>query len=121
MEALAPARQIYMIHISLINDLYYYPKELLETKDGGALTNGVHVLESLLAVCQDTAKMILRRILWSIESQLDQMYKDFEQSGKFSEGQLRLFRGMVESLAGNTFYSSTTYRYASAVPGSAIV
>ncbi|OJI81974.1 hypothetical protein ASPTUDRAFT_126705 [Aspergillus tubingensis CBS 134.48] len=120
MEALAPARQLYMTHISLTNDLYSYSKEVLEMKDGGALVNGVHVLQSLLGVCPNTAKVILRNILWSIENQLDQMYDDFEQSGKFSKDQLRLFRGMVESLAGNTFYSATTYRYACVVPGSAL-
>ncbi|GLA64733.1 hypothetical protein AtubIFM54640_006457 [Aspergillus tubingensis] len=120
MEALAPARQLYMTHISLTNDLYSYSKEVLQMKDGGALVNGVHVLQSLLGVCPNTAKVILRNILWSIENQLDQMYDDFEQSGKFSKDQLRLFRGMVESLAGNTFYSATTYRYACVVPGSAL-
>ena len=120
MEALAPARQLYMTHISLTNDLYSYSKEVLEMKDGGALVNGVHVLQSLLGVCPNTAKVILRNILWSIENQLDQMYDDFEQSGKFSKDQLRLFRGMIESLAGNMFYSATTYRYACVVPESAL-
>lgn len=91
LEALAPARHLYMTHISLTNDLSSYPNELLEMKEGGALINGVHDLQTLLAVCPNTAKMNLRHILWSIESQFDQMYKDFEQFGKFSEGQLRLF------------------------------
>lgn len=75
MEALAPARQLYMTHISLTNDLYSYSKEVLEMKDGGALVNGVHILQSLLGVCPNTAKVILRNILWSIENQLDQMYE----------------------------------------------
>jgi hypothetical protein len=59
---------------------------MLEIKDGGALINKMHILQSLLEVCLNTTKMILRHILWSIESQLDQMYKDFEQSDKFSKG-----------------------------------
>ncbi|KAJ5945232.1 terpenoid synthase [Penicillium verrucosum] len=63
------------------------------------------------------SKVILRHILWDVERQLHEEQQRLHQQGA-TEAQLHVSQAMVESLAGNAFYSATTSRYAQAVPGS---
>lgn len=117
MEPLTHLHQLYIMHFSLTNDLYSYPKEYKEmVEKGSALVNGVKVLQDLLGVTPPSAKVILRTILWDLETQLDQVYRELLEEGRLNDRQLRFARSMLECLAGNTFYSATTYRYASVVP-----
>ncbi|KAH8598469.1 isoprenoid synthase domain-containing protein [Bisporella sp. PMI_857] len=121
-EPLAHLHRLYITHFSLTNDLYSYDKELREMEErGSALVNGIKVLQDLLSVSPRAAKNILRAFLWDIEDQIHDAYKGLIDTGELNDKQLRFARGMIETLAGNIFYSSTTRRYASVVAGSAIV
>ncbi|KAJ5660616.1 hypothetical protein N7507_007067 [Penicillium longicatenatum] len=121
MEPLESLHTLYITHFSLTNDLYSYGKEYLEMqKSGSALINGVKVLQDLLCVPADTAKVLLRSFLLVLESQIHDAYEALIENGDVNTLQLRFARGMIESLAGNTFYSATCFRYARVVPGSAL-
>ncbi|KAI0378770.1 terpenoid synthase [Hypomontagnella monticulosa] len=115
MEPLEKLHKLYMTHFSLTNDLYSYNKELHAMKQtGAALVNAVKVLENILGVSMQAAKVILRAFLWDLEAQVDEEFKRLSATG-LSPGQFRFARGMIEVLAGNTFYSATCVRYAKLV------
>jgi hypothetical protein len=110
--------RLFMMHLSLTNDLYSYEKERLEAeKEGVTAVNGVQVLSRFLIVPSQTAKNILRQIILDLERQLHHVYDGHVQAGKLSDRQLRYARSMLEGLSGNLFGSSTQARYARVVPG----
>ncbi|OTB07499.1 hypothetical protein M426DRAFT_19842 [Hypoxylon sp. CI-4A] len=112
MEPLRKLHRLYMTHFSLTNDLYSYNKELWAfEQNGSALVNAVRVLELLLDTSPRGAKVILRSFLWDLELQIDEELTKLSQ-GNLTPAQWRFARGMVEVLAGNTYYSATCLRYA---------
>ncbi|KAI9933032.1 hypothetical protein ASPWEDRAFT_166682 [Aspergillus wentii DTO 134E9] len=117
-EPLKSAGNLYIAHFALTNDLYSYDKEARESAEhGSAVVNGVQVLQDLLCVSPSTAKILLRTLLLDIEKRLYDEYEALVINKELNDNQLRYARGMIESLAGNIFYSATCFRYARVIPG----
>ncbi|PHH89839.1 hypothetical protein CDD83_5135 [Cordyceps sp. RAO-2017] len=115
MEPLGLLQKLYITHFSLTNDLYSYDKEVREMqKHGSALLNGVKVPQDILEVSPRAARIILRGFLWDLEPQIDKEYVRLLDAAEIGSGQARFARGMIQTLAGNMFYSATTARYAAA-------
>ncbi|KAJ6035842.1 terpenoid synthase [Penicillium herquei] len=119
---LSTIRRLYLIHASLTNDLYSYAKELhdLQTRSC-TMINSVRVLQDNMMVGDDTAKDILRRILLDVERQLHAEHQRLRMDAATTETQNIIAQAVVQSLAGNLFYSATTYRYARVVEGAELV
>lgn len=121
MKPLNTLHTLYITHFALTNDLYSYPKEHKDmAESGSALINAVQVLQELLNVTAQSSKYILQAVLWDLEDQINETYQKLLAQGQLKGNQLRFARAMLECLAGNTFYSATTFRYASVVPGSSL-
>lgn len=118
MEPLASLHKLYMMHFSLTNDLYSYDKEALAMKENGsALLNGIKVLQDILGTSVQGTKIILRSFLWDLEARISTEYECLVSSGKLTIDQARFARAMLETCAGNMFYSATASRYCVAACG----
>lgn len=81
------------------------------------MINSVRVLQNNMMVGDNTAKGILRRILLDVERQLHVEQQRLRMDAATTETQNIIAQAVVQSLAGNLFYSATTYRYARVVEG----
>ncbi|RHZ56402.1 uncharacterized protein CDV56_100600 [Aspergillus thermomutatus] len=109
-------------HFALANDLYSHPKEVIAEKEHGEpLLNAVRVLQDLIGVSSSLAKSILRSIILDTERQMSEEYESLLNAKSTTATQLVYARGLIIAVAGNMFYSATSYRYAKAVDGSRLV
>ncbi|KAG2025232.1 hypothetical protein GB937_002993 [Aspergillus fischeri] len=109
-------------HCALSNDLYSYPKEVIAEKENGEpLLNAVKVVRDLMNVSSSSAKSILRGIILDTERQIGEEYESLVNAKGTTSSQLVYARGLIIAVAGNMFFSATSYRYAKAVDGSRLV
>ncbi|KAI1394194.1 terpenoid synthase [Hypoxylon trugodes] len=113
LSRLTKIRKLVWTHLSLVNDLYSYEKEMCaERKKGDVVINAVRVLENLLAISSREAKVILRGYIWNLEVEINEEYRQalypYGSTGK----EWRFVEGMMLAMAGNLFFSATCLRYA---------
>jgi hypothetical protein len=109
-------------HCALANDLYSYPKEVIAEKvNGEPLLNAVKVVQDLMNVSSSSAKSIIRGIILDTERQIGEEYESLVNAKSTTTSQLVYARGLIIAVAGNMFFSATSYRYAKAVDGSRLV
>ncbi|KAE8381958.1 isoprenoid synthase domain-containing protein [Aspergillus bertholletiae] len=116
-EAAARLRSLCEKHFLLTNDLYSYAKEAIaEQEHGVPVLNAVRVVQLLMNISADSAKAIVRQVVWDVERQLNEEYERVTQDAP--ESRLTYAQGLIISIAGNMFFSATCARYARVVEGS---
>ncbi|KAE8319990.1 isoprenoid synthase domain-containing protein [Aspergillus transmontanensis] len=100
-------------HRVIVKDLFSYEKDCLEHEvNDSAIVNAIQVLQSELNVSLATAKEVARNIQLDTEREMHRLYKEIlGRTGTYNP-EARYVRALVESLAGNVFYSSTAQRNA---------
>ncbi|KAF7596901.1 hypothetical protein BBP40_011946 [Aspergillus hancockii] len=98
-------------HRIIVKDLFSYEKECLEHEvHDSALINAIQVLQVELSVSLDAAKEVARNIQLDIEREIHILYQEILEKTGADSIEVRYVRTLVESLAGNVFYSSTAGR-----------
>ncbi|EAW13480.1 uncharacterized protein ACLA_055270 [Aspergillus clavatus NRRL 1] len=109
-------------HYALANDLYSYPKEAFAQQEHGEpLLNGVKVVQDLMNVPPSSAMSILRWIILDLEREMSEEYERLSKAESTTHVQLIYARALIIAVAGNMFYSATSYRYARFIEGSEVV
>lgn len=99
-------------HTILINDFFSFDKEKRAAVNKGALMlNTVNYLEQTLSVSSALAKDITLRLLFDVESKLQNELCQVLQMERLSEAQIRYAHAMVECASGNLLFSVTSIRY----------
>ncbi|KAE8147176.1 isoprenoid synthase domain-containing protein [Aspergillus avenaceus] len=100
-------------HRIIVKDLFSFGTECLEHQvQNSTLINAVQVLQNELDVSLDTAKEVARDIQLDIEQEVYVLYQKILAKAGPTSVEVRYVRALVESLAGNVFYSCTTGRNA---------
>jgi hypothetical protein len=108
-------------HRIIVKDLFSYEKEWLEHEvHDSALINAVQVLQGELGVSVEEAKRVARNIQLDIEQQMHMLYQEILNKTGANSIEVRYVRALVESLAGNVFYSSTAGRNAMPLMGKTV-
>ena len=116
-EAVAHLRSLCEKHFLLTNDLYSYAKEAIAEKEHSAsVLNAVRVVQGLINTSEDSAKVMVRQVIWDVERQMNEEYERLLQDAPKS--QLTYAQGLIVSVTGNMFFSATCARYARVVEGS---
>ncbi|KAB8225730.1 isoprenoid synthase domain-containing protein [Aspergillus novoparasiticus] len=116
-EAVEHFRSLCEKHFLLTNDLYSYAKEAIaEQEHGVSVLNAVRVVQRLMNTSEDSAKAIVRQVIWDVERQMNEEYERLLQDAPKS--QLIYAQGLIVCVAGNMFFSATCARYARVVEGS---
>ncbi|KAE8143708.1 isoprenoid synthase domain-containing protein [Aspergillus pseudotamarii] len=116
-EAVAHLRSLCEKHFLLTNDLYSYAKEAIAEKEHSvSVLNAVRVVQGLMNTSEDSAKAMVRQVIWDVERQMNEEYEHLLQDAPKS--QLTYAQGLIVSVAGNMFFSATCARYARVVEGS---
>ncbi|PIG83452.1 hypothetical protein AARAC_010094 [Aspergillus arachidicola] len=116
-EAVEHLRSLCEKHFLLTNDLYSYAKEAIaEQEHGVSVLNAVRVVQRLMNTSEDSAKAIVRQVIWDVEHQMNEEYERLLQDAPKS--QLTYAQGLIVCVAGNMFFSATCARYARVVEGS---
>ncbi|KAE8336690.1 isoprenoid synthase domain-containing protein [Aspergillus arachidicola] len=100
-------------HRVIVKDLFSYEKDCLEHEtNDSAIVNAIQVLQRELNIPLATAKEVARNIQLDTEREMHGLYKEIlGRTGTYNP-EARYVRALVESLAGNVFYSSTAQRNA---------
>jgi aristolochene synthase len=109
-----PLEQNCAKHISIINDIYSWEKELKASKsghlEGSSLCSGVLVL----AQCSGLEISAAKRVLWAMTREWelvhDQMVAHQKDNG-CSEAVSMYMKGLEYQMSGNELWSKTTLRY----------
>lgn len=108
-EEIDPLRHISGLvgdHNILVNDLFSFDKEKRAAVTQGVLIlNVVDYLEQTLSVSSALAKDITLRLVFHVESQLQDELCRISQMGTFSEAPIRYVHAMVECASGNLLFS----------------
>ncbi|OGM51285.1 hypothetical protein ABOM_000401 [Aspergillus bombycis] len=100
-------------HRIMVKDLFSYEKDCLEhAVNDSAIFNAVQVLQSELNISPATAKEVARNIQLDTEREMHGLYREILGRTGTDSPEARYVRALVESLAGNVFYSSTAERNA---------
>lgn len=104
-------------HISVLNDIYSYEKEVLAAKtghvEGGALCSSVQILAQEADVDPQASK----RILWSMCREWERCHEKLvaqveQQQQQQASPALRAYmRGLEYQMSGNEMWSQSTLRY----------
>lgn len=115
LEALKPLEQNCSKHLSIVNDIYSYEKEVLAAQtghvEGAFLCSAVKVLASETALgCVAT-----KRVLWYMVREWElihmNMCQDLIEAGYNSQSVKDYMRGLQCQMSGNEHWSRTTPRY----------
>ncbi|KAF1829175.1 Aristolochene synthase in complex with 12,13 Difluorofarnesyl diphosphate [Decorospora gaudefroyi] len=116
-EELAIARPVDMNcskHLSIINDIWSFEKELLASKtahkEGGALCTGVAIFAEGAEVSTSAAK----RVLYALCREWEERHKELEAEALAQRNtpELRAYlKGLEHQMSGNEMWSRTTLRY----------
>jgi aristolochene synthase len=115
LAALKPLEQNCSKHISVVNDIYSYEKEVLAAQTGHK--EGSFLCSAMKVVSSETALGIAatKRVLWSIvrEWELihDTMREGLITAGTSSQSVRDYMRGLQFQMSGNEQWSRTTPRY----------
>lgn len=101
-------------HISIVNDIYSYEKELLAAQtaheEGGKLCNAVQILASEVNLGVGSSK----RVLWSICREWEHTHEELvseQNSRDCGDKVVSYMEGLEFHMSGNELWSSTTKRY----------
>ena len=101
-------------HISIVNDIYSYEKELrtaeLAHKEGGKLCNAVQIIGTELGLGVESSK----QVLWSICREWEHVHEKLILARKAEGCSLSLATyvdGLEHHMSGNETWSETTRRY----------
>ncbi|KAL2211183.1 terpenoid synthase [Sarocladium strictum] len=103
---------LYGLHSFMINDLYSYDKEVREKNSGCSVSNAVMTIQDILDVSPLIAKSVLLNKIWDVEMMMEKFLIRWYTSHEASEQQLRFAQCLIQSAAGNVFFSATVKRYA---------
>lgn len=79
---------------------------------GCSVSNAVLVIQDVFDVSALIAKSILQNMIWDIEMRMEKFWIDWIDGNKVNEQQLRYAQCLIDSAAGNIFFSTTARRYA---------
>ena len=85
---------------------------------GALILNVVDYLEQTLSVSSALAKDHALRLLFDVESQLQDELRQISRMGTLSEAQIQYAHAMVECASGNLLFSVTSVRYGKGASGS---
>lgn len=105
-------------HISVVNDIYSWEKELLASKsghvEGSALCSSVQVM----AVGANVSVNASKRILWTMCREWEACHDELVAGRRTTDGRLkvrnevmRYMKGLEYQMSGNELWSQTTKRY----------
>jgi hypothetical protein len=103
--------RLYNLHMGLVNDLYSFVKEKRDEGNGAVMINAVDVLQRSRQISLEEAKGLTRKMIWELEIQMHEECVSIERFGILTQDQRRLVHGLMESAAGNIFYSAVQKRY----------
>ncbi len=101
-------------HISIVNDVYSYEKELRTTEsahnEGGKLCNAVQIIGAEVGLGVEPSK----RVLWSICREWEHVHEELRLARKAEGWSIDLASyvdGLEHHMSGNETWSKTTRRY----------
>jgi hypothetical protein len=103
---------LYGTHAFMTNDLYSYDKEVREKDKGCSVSNAVLTIQDILDVSALIAKSILLNKIWDVEIRMEKFWRHWVDGNKLNKQQLRFAQCLIDSAAGNVFFSATAKRYA---------
>jgi aristolochene synthase len=115
LAALRPLERNCSKHISVVNDIYSYEKEVVAAQTGHA--EGAFLCSAVRVLSEETALGVpaTKRVLWSMvrEWELihDAMCESFTTAGTCSQSVRDYMRGLRYQMSGNEQWSRTTPRY----------
>lgn len=119
LAALKPLEQNCSKHISIVNDIYSYEKEVLAAQtgheEGSFLCSAVKVLASETALGVTATKRVLWAMVREWELIHDIMCQDLLDTGYRSQTVRDYIRGLQFQMSGNEQWSKTTPRYLSCI------
>lgn len=102
-------------HLSVINDIYSYEKELRSSQtahtEGGALCTSVQIMAQEAEITTDAAKRILFFMCreWELKHQL--LVEQIKANGEETPALRAYVEGLEYQMSGNELWSKTTLRY----------
>ncbi|KAI9653416.1 MAG: hypothetical protein M1821_007081 [Bathelium mastoideum] len=105
-------------HISIVNDIYSFEKELKASKtghmEGGALCSAVSVLSTEVCISYDASKHVLWTLCREYEDVHERLVARIAGDEVICSDTLRLYlKGLEYQMSGNELWSRTTKRYQS--------
>ncbi|CAJ2514067.1 Uu.00g021860.m01.CDS01 [Anthostomella pinea] len=112
MIALKPLEENCSKHVSIVNDIYSYDKELLASKmghqEGSSLCSAVKVVAAETGLSVAATK----RVLWHMVREWELTHNDMcARLGPSSQAVRDYIRGLQYQMSGNEVWSATTPRY----------
>ncbi|KAK3388016.1 Aristolochene synthase from penicillium Roqueforti [Podospora didyma] len=115
MQALRPLEENCSKHLSVVNDIYSFEKEVLAAQTGHA--EGSFLCSAVKVVATETALGVTatKRVLWSMVREWELVHEaladELAQAGFVSETVKEYVRGLQHQMSGNEQWSKTTPRY----------
>lgn len=102
-------------HISVVNDIYSFEKEVAAAKcghqEGAALCSSVQIMSEESDLSVPASKRILFQMCREWEAVHQQMVMERKADGKCTPAMLAYRKGLEYQMSGNEQWSSTTKRY----------
>ena len=117
LESIKDVEQNCAKHISVVNDIYSWEKEVITSRtgheEGGALCSAVGVV----AGETNTSTGASKRILWAMCREWELIHQQLEAKRKQESGKkvreevMKYIKGVEYQMSGNEIWSKTTKRY----------
>ena len=115
LELCKPVERNCAKHISVINDIYSFEKEVTAAKsghqEGGALCSSVQIMSDESDLSIPASKRVLFQLCREWEAVHQQMVTEREGSGKCTSAMSVYMKGLEYQMSGNEQWSLTTKRY----------
>jgi aristolochene synthase len=116
LAAVKEAEQNCSKHLSVINDIFSYEKEVKAAKtlhkEGGVLCSSVQIIANEADVSVDAAKRILLNLSREWELRHKKLVAKADNDGKRASAALLAYlKGLEYQMSGNELWSRTTKRY----------
>jgi aristolochene synthase len=114
LSIMAPIERNCARHISIVNDIFSWEKELRASKtahhEGGVLCSAVKVMADQTGLGIESSKRVLWALTREWELLHDEMVQSMEESG--TDESIRMYmNGLEHQMSGNETWSRTTLRY----------
>ncbi|KAI3322261.1 terpenoid synthase [Xylariaceae sp. AK1471] len=112
MSVLKPLEENCSKHLSIVNDIYSYEKELLASETGHK--EGSYLCSAVKVVASETGLSVAatKRVLWHMVREWELTHTDMcEALGAGSQTMQDYLRGLQYQMSGNELWSRTTPRY----------
>ena len=115
LETVAPIEDNCGRHISIVNDILSYEKELLSAQnahlEGGALCNAVDILAREVRIDISSAKRVLWALVREWEVRHEAMVRERAASDDCGNDLREYLKGLEFHMSGNEAWSRSTKRY----------